>query len=68
MWIKETRSILIAETVFIKHGYIMMPEVSKADAIVDSTMYLARSSEGRNRIKHRVLNCNDWWTQSTTEA
>ena len=41
VWVKETRSMQIADTVFFKHRYITILEVSKADAIFDATMHLA---------------------------
>ena len=42
VWVKEIRSVCIADTVFLKHKYITMPTVSKEDTIIVATMLLAQ--------------------------
>ena len=47
VWVKETQSVCIADTIFFKHKYITMPTVSKADAIVAATTNVAQVLKGK---------------------
>ena len=42
IWVKSTRNICIADTVFFKHKYITIPEITKLDAIVAAETLLAK--------------------------
>ena len=42
IWVKNTRSIQIANAVFFKYKYIMMLEISKTDVIVVAATHLAK--------------------------
>ena len=34
MWIKETKSVRIGNTVFFKHKYLTMPTIAPGDAVI----------------------------------
>ena len=57
IWVKETRSMCIADTVYFKHKYITMLAVSKANTTVSAARHLAQAlqDELKPNIGERTL-------------
>ena len=64
---KDTQIIRVLDIIFFKHPYIMMPEVTKADAIVAAAQPLTRALQ--NEIPANIGETNetqliDWHASS----
>ena len=46
IWVKNTKSIWVADTVFFKHKYITVPNITKADAILAASTQLIKMLQG----------------------
>jgi hypothetical protein len=51
MWISDTRSTRIGQTVFFKHKYITQPTVTAADALVQAPEEMCQVLKGLSPIK-----------------
>ena len=46
VWIKETRSVRVSQTVFFKHKYLTMPSLTPADALMRASENLVKALNG----------------------
>ena len=55
VWINETKSIRVGETVFFKHKYLTQPSLTQSDALIKAAEDLSQALQ--NKLPDQELTC-----------